>query len=51
MQGIDREAGGRVKKGQVIARDGGTGNVSTLGSTSSSGEGKRAADPVKYLKT
>ena len=43
--------GERVKKGQVIARVGSTGNVSTPQLHFELRRGKNAVDPVKYLKT
>ena len=50
-QDLAVKRGERVKKGQVIARVGSTGNVSTPQLHFEMRRGKRAVDPVKYLKT
>ncbi len=50
-QDLAVKRGERVKKGQVIARVGSTGNVSTPQLHFELRRGKHAVDPVKYLKT
>ena len=50
-QDLAVKRGERVKKGQVIARVGSTGNVSTPQLHFELRRGKNAVDPVKYLKT
>ena len=50
-QDLTVKRGDRVKKGQVIAHVGSTGNVSTPQLHFELRRGKNAVDPVKYLKT
>jgi murein DD-endopeptidase MepM/ murein hydrolase activator NlpD len=50
-QELTVKRGQRVKKGQVIARVGSTGNVTTPQLHFELRRGKNAVDPVKYLKT
>ncbi len=50
-QDLAVKRGQRVKKGQVIARVGSSGNVSIPQLHFEMRRGKRAVDPVKYLKT
>lgn len=50
-QDLTVKRGERVKKGQIIARVGSTGNVRTPQLHFELRRGKHAVDPVKYLKT